>query len=300
VREAYTSNWVYTVAFFDALADAGEGTAARRAARDAAWGWLRRYPMANMRWQAFFEDIPIFAAPGQNPNQYSAGETALYALDHPDDDADSIAHARAIATWIEKTFAVDVEAPNVGTTPGHWYGAEVISEQKADMAKMGSHTARYGALLARLYEATGDTDLRARARRSLAWATYCIDDRGVVKVGPDDREGYWFSDGYGDYLVHFLDAMAAVPAWAPSGEAHVLRTSDVLVDVVYTNRALRYRGVGRGTEEIRLPASPTSVKIADVETAPAKGQAVAVEAILGGGALLTIRRGQAAPVAIAW
>ena len=299
VREPYTSNWVYTLAFFDALVAIGKATDAHRSARDVAWTWLRKYPMITMHWQGFFEDIPIHEKPGTNPNQYSAGETARFLLDHLDQDPDGVAHARAILAWIETTFAIDVDSP-AGKTPGHWYGAAVISEQQADMAKMGSHTARYASLVARLYEITDEPSLRERARRSFAWATYCVDDRGVVKVGPDDREGYWFSDGYGDFMIHFMDGIAAVPAWAPSAEAHVLRTNDVLVDVVYAAGQLRYRGVGRGTEVIRLPAAPKRLVVGGAELVAGKKSVPEVEAMPGGGALVTINRAQAQSVAIDW
>jgi len=29
--------------------------------------------------------------------------------------------------------------------------------------------------------------------------------------------GSWFSDGYGDYIRHFMEGLAAVPEWAPAG-----------------------------------------------------------------------------------
>jgi hypothetical protein len=166
----------------------------------------------------------------------------------------------------------------------------VISEQKADMAKMSSHTARYASLLARLYELTGDAELRAQALRSFAWSTYCVDDRGVVKVGPDDREGYWFSDGYGDFLIHHLDGIAAVPAWAPSGEAHILRTNDVLTDVQYDASSLRYRGTTPGAEEIRVPSTPKQVTGGTSDVTP----------IPGGGALVAITRTKGHEITITW
>jgi hypothetical protein len=300
VRERYTSNWVLTIALFDELQALGKATDAHRAARDTALAWLLKYPVQTMHWQAYFEDIPIYAMPGTNPNQYSAGETARWLLDHPERDPDAIAHARAIVAWIEKTFAGDVDAPKVGKTPGHWYGAEVISEQGADMAKMGSHTARHASVLARLYEATGDASLRERARRSFAWATYCIDDRGVVKVGPDDREGYWFSDGYGDYLIHFLEGIASVPAWAPAGEAHVLRTRAPIVDVAYPKGAVRYRGVAAGTEEIRVPKEPTSVRVGGVTLARNGAGYPEITPMPAGGALVRLKRDAAGEVSIEW
>jgi hypothetical protein len=259
VREPYTSNVIFTVMLFEELERLGKATEAHKKARDLAWSWLLSFPIKTNHWQAFFEDIPIHLEPGTNPNQYSAGETARYLLAHPERDPASRAHVEGILGWIVRTFAVDVEAPS-GKTPGRWFGAEIISEQKADMAKMGSHTARFGSLLALLYERTLDPLLRQRAFRSLSWATYCIDDKGVVKVGPDDREGYWFSDGYGDYLPHFVDAMAAVPAWAPSDAPHLLRSSSVVTEISYGAKEIRYSAFDpSGTEELRLPTKPLKI-----------------------------------------
>lgn len=271
VREPYGSNVIFAVMLFEELARLGKASEAHGRARDLAWNWLLAFPVKTHHWQAFFEDIPIHLEPGTNPNQYSAGETARYLLAHPERDPSYRAHVESILGWVVRTFAVDVEVEGK-KTPGRFFGAEAISEQKADMAKMGSHTARFGSILALLYEKTLDPHLRARAYRSLSWATYCIDDKGVVKVGPDDREGYWFSDGYGDYLPHFVDAMAAVPAWAPSGEPHLLRSSSVVTDVAYDAKTIRYSAFdASGTEELRLPAKPRKItggegKITAMET----------------------------------
>ncbi|MGZ3453391.1 MAG: hypothetical protein ACXWUG_11490 [Polyangiales bacterium] len=265
VREPYTSNVVFTVSLFDELERLGKATEAHKKAREIAWNWLLAFPIKTNHWQAFFEDIPIHLEPGTNPNQYSAGETARYLLTHPERDPAWRAHVDGILGWIVRTFAVDVDSP-IGKTPGRFHGAEVISEQKADMAKMGSHTARFASILALLHEKTLDPQLRARAFRSLSWATYCIDDKGVVKVGPDDREGYWFSDGYGDYLPHFVDAMAAVPAWAPSGEGHLLRSSSVVTEITYGPKELRYSAFDpSGTEELRLPTKPVKITGGDAK-----------------------------------
>src|SRR5260221_13323837 len=52
---------------------------------------------------------------------------------------------------------------------------------------------------------------------------------------PDDRrgQGWWFSDGYGDYIRHFLWGMASVPDWAPPGETHLLGSSSIVRSVKY-------------------------------------------------------------------
>ena len=55
---------------------------------------------------------------------------------------------------------------------GNQWGAEVISEQETDLAKMGSHTSRYASVLAALYDKTKEPALRERAYRSFNWATY--------------------------------------------------------------------------------------------------------------------------------
>lgn len=260
VREPYGSNVIFAIALFEELAKLGKSSPSHANARELAWSWLMQHPMRSGHWQGYFEDIPIHEKPGTNPNQYSAGETARYLLLHPERDPDWRAHVESILQWIVRTFAVDTEADGK-PTPGHWHGAEVISEQGEDMAKMGSHTARFASLLAMLHEKTGDPALRARAFRSLSWATYCIDERGVVKVGPDDREGYWFSDGYGDYLPHFLDAIAAVPAWAPSGQDHLLRSSSVVSDITYAPARIAYRTFdAHAVDELRLRKRPSHVK----------------------------------------
>jgi hypothetical protein len=300
VREAYSSNVAPSIMLFDALDGLGQATDAHRKARELAHAWLLAYPVRTMHWQAFFEDIPIFTKPGDNPNQYSAGEAARLLLDRPELDPEGTTHARQIVEWIARTFGGDVTAPS-GPTPGHWHGAEVISEQGADMAKMGSHTARFASVLARLYEVTGEASLRERARRSFAWATYCIDERGVVKVGPDDREGYWFSDGYGDYMIHFLDGMAAVPAWAPRGAAHVLRTTTVLRDVGYSKGALQYVATEpNGSEELVVPAAPTSVTFDGKPQAIAEKGPVRSEHLDHGGVVLHLDRKGVKDVVVKW
>jgi len=299
VREPYTSNIVPTIMMFDALEAIGITNDAYKNARKLAHAWLLAYPVKTMHWQGFFEDIPIHEKPGTNPNQYSAGEAARFLLDRPDADPEGAKHAREIVEWIAKTFAVDVTAP-IGPTPGHWHQAEVISEQQADMAKMGSHTARFASVLARLYEVTGDTSLRERARRSFAWATYCIDEKGVVKVGPDDREGYWFSDGYGDYMIHFLDGMAAIPAWAPRGEAHVLRTSSVPREVAYEKGSLHFVVAdGNGRDEIALPATPTSIAF-DGKPIALDAKVATTQKLGTQGVLLSLQRANAKDVWIRW
>ena len=61
----------------------------------------------------------------------------------------------------------------------------------------------------------------------------------AVRAGPIDQS-LWFSDGYGDYIRHFLAGMASVPEWAPAGQSHVLRSSSVITNVKYESQELSY------------------------------------------------------------
>ena len=148
---------------------------------------------------------------------------------------------------------------------GTQWGATVMSEQIADMAKMGSHTARFGATTALWYEVTHDAAARDRAARSLAWATYTCSGDGIVAVGEDHNEGWWFSDGYGDYIRHFLFAMGAVPEWAPANEEHLLRSTSIVTHVAYEPAKVAWSTFDEdATETLRLTAPPSEVTSAGV------------------------------------
>jgi hypothetical protein len=85
------------------------------------------------------------------------------------------------------------------------------------------------------------------------------DRRGVVRVGPVESS-LWFSDGYGDYIRHFMAGMGAVPEWAPPGQDHLVRSSSVVAEVAYEPRTVRYRTFDAAGEEVlRLAFEPKTV-----------------------------------------
>ena len=258
VREEYSANVVGAMALFDELGRLGLGdTTAYATARATAFAWLMRVPMLNDAWSGYFEDIEPAGDPAANPNQYAAMRVARWLVRHPEEDPrwrEDVAHLLA---WVVDTFGGDT-----ATERGTQYGATVLSEQASDMAKMGSHTARFGATLALWAEATGDASARERAARSLAWATYACDPSGVVAVGEDANEGWWFSDGYGDYIRHFLVAMGAVPEWAPPNEDHLLRSTSVVTHVEYAPGRVAWTTFDDDSvETLRLAATPTAITV---------------------------------------
>ena len=289
VREQYSANVIGAISLFDELLRLSLGDAdANRRTRDMAWKWMMDHPMQNDAWSGYFEDIPIQQNPEDNPNQYTALETAKYLLLHPELDPDWREDTDHILHWVVDTFGGDANNER-----GTQFGATVISEQRADMAKMGSHTARYAAVAAMYFDRTGDREAKETAFRSFNWATYACNDKGIVVVGEDPKEGYWFSDGYGDYIRQFLAGMAAVPEWAPPGEDHLLRATSVVTSISYGTRDVRYATFdAAGREVLRLRARPVAVTSGGSPLAERRDLAsdgFAVAPVAGGGFVVRVR-----------
>jgi hypothetical protein len=256
VREDYGSDVIGALTLFDELVRLGLGdTAAYARAWELALGWLLRVPLANDGWSGYFEDIAIHADVTGNRNQYSALRTARWLMTHRDADPQWLLHVRHLLAWTVENFGGDTP-----TERGLQWGARVIGEQFDDPSKMASHTASFGATSALLYEATGDVWALQQAERSLNWATYACRDDGIVAVAENPVEGWWFSDGYGDYIRHFLVAMAAVPEWAPAAEDHILRSTSVVREIEYAPSLVAWTTFdSAATETLRLTFRPTSV-----------------------------------------
>jgi uncharacterized protein (TIGR03382 family) len=292
-REAYTAHVLPAIQLFDELSRLSIGDAdVYGRARSMAYDWLMQYPMKNDAWSGYFEDIPIFSDPQDNVTQYVALQTARWLLEHPEQDEEWRAHSEHILSWVKETFGDDAN-----DQLGVQYGARVLSEQRADMAKMGSHTARYAAVNALFAERTGDPAAREAAFRSFNWATYMCDENGIVSVSEDRNEGYWFSDGYGDYIRQFMVGMGALPEWAPAHEDHVLRTTSVVRDVSYATGELAYETFdGSSTDVLRLRARPVRVTAGDVELAARRDldeEGYTVQDLPLGGVVLRVRHDSA-------
>jgi hypothetical protein len=267
VREEYTSDAIGPVKLFDEMIRLRLGDApAYQRARKLAWDWLMTFPIKNNLWGGYFEDVS-FDHDLVNWNQYCALETARYLLQHPATDPEAKAHAQALITWVENTFAVDVKAPEhyrwvqlEPTQYGRQWGANAISEQTHDdMNKMGSHTSRYASLCALWYEVTGEESYQEKAFRSFNWATYMAHEDGLITEAMAEDE-FWYSDGYADYIRHFLAGMGSVPEWAPSGENHLLRSTSVVQRVEYSSGEMKYTTFeGESEEVLKLSFRPARV-----------------------------------------
>lgn len=246
VREEYSAAVIAPIELFDELARRGLASAGMQAARATAWSWLLAVPMQNERWANYFEDVPI-REDLDNVTQMSPLMTARYLLRHPELDPDWEAHVRGILDWVAQEFGVGS------------YGATTICEQSVFYHAMGSHTSRYASVQALLHAATGDAAAREEAYRSFNWATYMDRGDGVVIDGPEVGN-QWFTDGYGDYIRHFLTGFAAIPEWAPAGEDHLTSSSSVVQAVHYAPGAVSYTtSDAPATDTLRLGFAPRSV-----------------------------------------
>jgi hypothetical protein len=260
VREEYTANIVPAVRLLDEMIRLGMGNVVLyRKAREQAWSWILEYPMKNGVWSNYFEDVPIMPDL-KNLNQYSPMETARYLMDQPEMYPDWQAQVSKLIAFVEKTFAVDYSKAGPNNEGNQW-GANVISEQIHYMPKMGSHTSRYASILARWAELTGDNAAKDKAFRSFNWATYMCGETGIVNDQPSlHHAGIWFSDGYGDYIRHFMAGIGSVPEWAPAGQDHILRSSSIVTHVSYETSRIAYETFEKNAAEvIRLSFEPARV-----------------------------------------
>jgi hypothetical protein len=246
VREQYTAHTIAPIKLFDELIRLGLGkVTAYRSARATAWNWMMNYPMKNNIWSNYFEDVSI-QSDRSNHNQLVALEAARYLLEHPRFDRRWKAHVRGIIRWVENTFGAQE------------FGATKIAEQIVFYHHMGSHTSRYASINAMLYERTGNVAAKEKARRSFNWATYMERANGRTIDGPSVGD-MWWTDGYGDYIKHFMAGIAAVPKWADNRN-RLLKSTSVVRRTKYRNHYINYLTFDkRAREKLKVARAPVKV-----------------------------------------
>jgi hypothetical protein len=233
----YTANWTGTLRLFDGLAALGVKTDQMARARALTRNWLLHVPLVTNNWGPFFEDIVETSNTAIN-----ADTMAQYLLDHPEIPS-ATSDARRILDWVERTFANEKYGA-LGVVP--------INEQTAYQQPGNSHTARHASVELLYGECTGDWSRKEMQVRRLNWATYTVDADGKNKYPGDD---IWLTDGYGDYVRHYLRAMASSPDLAPDGQNHLLRSSSVIQTIEYGADRIVYTKFDPGsTERLKLGA----------------------------------------------
>lgn len=248
----YTTNFVSILLLFEQLSAMQQGnTAQYDSAYNTIKTWVQRYPQHDNNWGCFFEDIV-----GYSNTETNAVTMARYILNHPNWSNTYQQDARGILDWTFNTFQ---------DTVWNQYGATAIFEQSSDLKPGGSHTSRYASTELIYAEKTGDTTRVAEAIRQLNWATYLCDTSGAVRFSPSEGS-VWYTDGYGDYVRHFLRAMGAHPRIAPANANHLLQTSSVITHIEYYTGEIDYNTYDSASyETLRLTSKPLQVLVDGVE-----------------------------------
>jgi hypothetical protein len=230
---------------FAELMDLKEGTtAAYQKAFQIALDWMKNYPAKTNKWGPFFEDVPRWS-----DTQINATTFAMYLLEHPELDNNWKQTVLNILNWVYGTL---------GNKQYSKYGVTCINEQTAYPVPGNSHSSRQASVDLLYAEKTGDTSFVQNAIRELNWATYMVDEDGKNFY---PTNAIWMTDGYGDYVRHYLRAMAAAPELAPQDKDHLLRTSSIISKITYSPDEISYSTFDNSSKEIlRLTAKPKSVK----------------------------------------
>jgi hypothetical protein len=259
----YTSNWAPTMELFLNLNALNEGdTISYKSGFNKLLMWMKNVALKENKWGPFFEDVDEWSQ-----TQINAMTFARFIMEHREYFPEWKNDVQKIINWVHKSLGND-----------KWkkYGVSVTNEQSVYPTPANSHSARQAADELLYISLTNDTSLYENAVRELNWATYMVDVDGRNKFPTDD---VWLTDGYGDYVRHYLRAMDAFPALAPMDEDHIISSTSVIQQADYAGNLTKptylnfentdsnkvqlfYRCFDSvGTEKIKLKKKPSAILV---------------------------------------
>ena len=217
-RSVYTTNFAGTIQLWMELIKMKEGDiAAYQSASNKIITWMKKYPMQTNKWGPFFEDVP-----GWSDTQINAVTFARFILENKNLFPGWKKGARNILDWVYQ---------KLGNNQWEKYsGLKVVNEQTAYMTPGNSHTSRQAAAELLYAFCSGDDTNKGLAVQQLNWATYMVNSDGKNCY---PRDEVWLTDGYGDYIRHYLNAMAVASELAPSDQNHILHSTSVITQADY-------------------------------------------------------------------
>jgi hypothetical protein len=211
--------------------------------------WMKNYPLKTNKWGPFFEDVGLWS-----DTQINALTFMRFILENQQLFPNWKADSRGILDWVYR---------ELGNKSWEKYGVTVSNEQTSYRVPGNSHTARLGYSELLYASATGDKQAYERGIRQLNWATYMVNDDGE-NTYPNNET--WMTDGYGDYVRHYLRAMDAFPELAPGNQNHLVSSTSVINKINYNDEAIKYESFDKASVEVlRLKTKPKQVKVNDVE-----------------------------------
>ena len=250
VKSAYTTNWTGTLRLFQELKRLKQNDSAHyQQAFDTILSWMKQYPLATNKWGPFFEDVN-----GWSDTEINAETFAWYLMDNKSWDEDWKRDVRRTQDWVVEKLGNPEILPAMGVL--------TINEQTAYAVPGQSHSSRHASVELRYAQETGDLTNKDMAIRQLNWATYFVDDDGKNKYPDPKTFEIWWTDGYGDFVRHYLRSMAAFPELAPKGQSHLLHSTSVVKEIKYAPRRIDYTVFdSEGTAALRVAAKPTAVLV---------------------------------------
>jgi hypothetical protein len=242
----YTSNWTGTLMLFEELMRlAPEDSSAYQPAHNTILEWMKKYPLKTNKWGPFFEDIP-----GWSDTQTNAISFAMYIMNHQDLFPDWKKNVKGIFEWTYR---------ELGNDDYKKYKVRVMNEQTAYRVPGNSHSSRQASAELLYTLLSGDTTYKTNAVRTLNWATYTVASNGHNRYIRDD---IWLTDGYGDYVRHYLRAMAALPELAPSHKNRLIRSTSVITNICYQPGKIEYVSYDKSSiETIRVVDKPRKITV---------------------------------------
>lgn len=255
----YTTHFVPMLELFTKLIDMNRGnTSDYTSARNATIAWLKKYPVKENHWGNYFEDDDNNM---ENNTETNADTLAKWVLENQALWGSSyLADASSMLNW---TYAV-LGMPMWNGIDWTAYGTVPICEETRELPPIAvpgyagqSHTARHYAVKLLYCEKVGDWAWKDQAVCGLNWATYMVAANGTNWY---PSSGNWYTDGYTDYIRHYLLAMGVCPDLAYDGADHLLRSSSVVKAVAYSQNAIDYTTYDNESREVlRITFTPQSI-----------------------------------------
>ena len=242
----YTSNWTCTMELFHELMKLDLVNKAQyEKSFTTILEWMKKYPLRLNKWGPFFEDIP-----GWSDTQTNAISFAMFIINNRNLFPEWKKDVKGIFDWTYR---------ELGNHEYEKYKVTVMNEQTVYRVPGNSHSSRQASVELMYTAASGDTMYRTNAVRVLNWATYTVASDGRNRYIRDD---IWLTDGYGDYVRHYLRAMYAIPELAPANRNRLLGSSSVIKNVEYKTDSIRYMTFdSTSVETLRLMKKPGNITV---------------------------------------
>jgi hypothetical protein len=248
-KALYTSNWTGTMMLFRELMKADS---LNRKQYDKSFStildWMKSYPLRTNKWGPFFEDIP-----GWSDTQTNAITFAMFILENRELFPGWQKNVKGILEWTHR---------ELGNKEYQKYKVEVMNEQTVYRVPGNSHSSRQASVELMYTKLSGDTTYKTNAVRTLNWATYTVACDGRNRYIRDD---IWLTDGYGDYVRHYLRAMAAMPELAPANKNRFLSSTSVVTLIKYGPEVIFYSTYDSASDILRLKLEPVKITCDGVE-----------------------------------